>query len=196
MEDLTKILRIDSSARRSESVSRQLVDSVVDRLTHTNTVQITSRDVSNGLPFIDEEWVVANFTPIEARTPSQKQKLGLSDDLVAEVKDADIIVLGIPIYNFGVPASLKAWIDLIARAGVTFNYTESGPVGLLQGKRVIIALASGGTVSGSEIDFATPHLIQVLKFVGITDVTVIAADALGQSGSEKVAEAHKLIAQI
>lgn len=92
---------------------------------------------------IDEAWVAANFTPPSARTPEHNYILAHSDLLVQEVMDADTLVIGLPIYNFGVPASLKAWVDLVAHAGVTFSYSEAGPVGLLEDKRAVLAVASG-----------------------------------------------------
>jgi len=124
------------------------------------------------------EWVEANFTPAADRDEVQRDALALSDQLVAEIKAADVIVIGTPIYNFSVPAVLKAWIDLIARAGVTFEYTENGPNGLMTDKRVVIAVASGGTKVGSDIDFATGYLRHLMGFIGITNVEVVAADQM------------------
>ncbi len=126
----------------------------------------------------DEEWVSANFTNPEERSDEQNEKLRFSDTLVAERKASDTIVIGTPINNFSVPAALKAWIDLIARAKKTFRYTEEGPVGLLEGKKAIVIVASGGTKVGSEIDCAINYLKHVLGFIGVTDVTVVAADQL------------------
>ena len=194
MKDLTKILRIDASARQTGSVSRDLTDKVMDRYCSEGAVQVTKRDVSLGLSQIDDAWVAANFTEADKRSQEQKAALSLSDELIDELKDADTVVIGTPIYNFGIPSTLKAWIDLVARAGITFRYTENGPVGLLEGKRAIILVASGGTQVGSEIDFATPYLRHALKFMGITDVTVIAADALAKDANEKIAEAGAEIA--
>ena len=139
---------------------------------------MVSRDVSQGLPFLDEEWVGANFTDPVDRSEDQRSKLALSDTLVGELKAADTIVIGTPIYNFSVPAALKAWIDQIARARETFKYTENGPVGLLEGKKAYVLVASGGTKVGSEIDFAATYLKHILGFVGIQDVTIVAADQL------------------
>lgn len=178
---MTHLLRIDASARRQGSVSRDLTAKIINRFDAT----ITTRDLATGVPLIDEAWVAANFTPADQRTPEQAQTLALSDALVAEVQAADTLVIGLPIYNFGVPAALKAWIDQIARAGVTFRYTENGPKGLLEGKRAIIAVASGGTEAGSEIDFATGYLRHILGFIGITDVTMVTADRL-MGGAEAV----------
>lgn len=173
------ILQIDASARKSGSVTRELTDSVVTKLLEARSdAKVVKRDVSQGLPFLDEDWIGANFTDPADRTAGQRLKLAVSDTLVRELKDADTIVIGAPIYNFSVPAALKAWIDLVARARETFRYTENGPVGLLTGKRAIVAIASGGTKAESEIDFATNYLKHVLGFIGITDVQVIAADQL------------------
>ena len=170
------ILRIDASARREGSVSRDLADSIIQRFGPETTV--IRRDLIGALPLIDEEWIGANFTPAAERTAKQTEKLGLSDELVAELQAADTLVIGLPIYNFGVPAALKAWIDQVARAGLTFRYTADGPEGLLTGKRAIVAVASGGTEVGSEIDFATGYLRHVLGFIGITDVVFVKADQL------------------
>jgi FMN-dependent NADH-azoreductase len=170
------ILRIDASARRSGSVSRDLADRIIERIGPDATV--TTRDLAQGIPLIDEAWVGANFTPEADRTDAQRDILALSDTLVAELKAADTIVIGLPIYNFGVPAALKAWVDQVARAGVTFKYSEYGPKGLLEGKRAIVAVASGGTEAGSDIDFATGYIRHVLRFIGITDVDFVTADRL------------------
>lgn len=196
MPKVTNILRIDASARHKGSISRQLVDHVIDHLAQKGAVQVTNRDLSNGLPQIDETWVGANFTPIEARTSAQLAKLAMSDTLVSEIKSTNTIVIGLPVYNFGVPASLKAWIDLVARAGITFRYTDKGPVGLLEGKKAIIVLVSGGTKSGSDIDFATPYIRHVLGFLGISNITVIAADALGQDAEAKLSSARRLVSTL
>ena len=193
MTSTNRILRIDASARKIGSVTRSLADETIDRLAEIGSVDLTTRDVAAGLPFVDEDWVSANFTRVDDRTDAQKAKLALSDNLVDELKNADTLVIASPIYNFGIPATLKSWIDLICRAGLTFRYTENGPVGLLEGKRAIILIASGGTAIGSPIDFATPYLTQAMSFIGITDVTFIAADALGRNAEEKRAEASAKI---
>ena len=184
------ILRIDASARRTGSISRTLTDRLVDRFAAEGDVTVVTRDLAAGLPQIDEDWIGANFTPDADRSDAQRDTLALSDELVAELQAADTILIGLPIYNFGVPAALKAWIDLVARAGVTFRYTADGPQGLLEGKRAIISVASGGTEVGSDIDFATGHLTHVLGFLGITDVQLIRADrtAIDMEGAVRAAE--------
>lgn len=188
------VLRIDASARRSGSVSRDLADRIVDRIAPDATV--TVRDLASGLPLIDEGWVEANFTPATGRTPDQRARLALSDTLVAELRAADMLVIGLPIYNFGVPAALKAWVDLVARAGLTFRYTEAGPQGLLEGKRAIVTVASGGTEAGSEIDFATGYMRHVLGFLGITDVTFVTADRLAIDTAASLAAAEAQVAAL
>lgn len=172
-----RVLRVDASARVEGSVTRQLADRLVEGLAaRVAGLAVTRRDLAQGLPFVDADWVAANFTDPDARSAAQRDKLAGSDTLVGEVMDADVWVIATPIYNFGVPASLKAWVDQVARARVTFRYTEQGPQGLLANKKVYILTATGGTEVGSSIDFATPWLKFVLGFLGITDVEVIAAD--------------------
>ena len=191
-----KILHVDASARQAGSVSRELSQHLVDALSDTG-IEVTKREIGlSPLPLISETWVGANFTPEEDRSDDQKKVLELSDTLIEEIEAADTLVLGVPIYNFGVPATFKAWVDMIARARKTFKYTENGPVGLLEGKKAYVVIASGGTQSGSEIDFATPYVRHVLGFVGIHDVSIIAADQLMATGDEKVAAAREQIAAL
>ena len=184
------LLRVDASARRTGSISRDLNDRIVRKFTNAGDVTVLTRDLADGLPLIDETWIGANFTPAGERSADQKAALALSDQLVGELQAADTIVIGLPIYNFGVPAALKAWIDLIARAGLTFQYGADGPKGLLSGKRAIITVASGGTEAFSDIDYATTHLKHVLGFIGVTDVEVIRADrtAIDMEGTVRAAQ--------
>lgn len=176
------VLHIDSSARFTDSASRSASAALVEKQNPTHVIR---RDLSvTTLPFLNEGFAQATFTPPEARTDDQKAALETSDTLVAELQAADTIVIGAPIYNFSIPASLKAWIDQIARVGVTFAYSDTGPKGLLEGKKVVITLASGGTEIGSDIDFASGYLRFVLGFLGITDVTVLKND-----GAEVAAKA-------
>jgi FMN-dependent NADH-azoreductase len=184
------VLRIDASARGDASFSRRLTSRIIARLAPVRTI---SRDLGQGVPQVTGAWVAATQTPAEARDAGARATLDLSDRLIAELKAADTIVIGMPIYNFGMPASLKAWIDLVARSGVTFRYGEDGPIGLLEGKRAVVAVASGGTRVGSDIDFATGHLRHVLGFMGITDVELVAADALMAGSEEKVEMAQDRI---
>lgn len=187
------ILKINSSGRQTGSASRQMTARLSDRLLAENPgASIVSRDVSSGLPAVNEDWIGANFTTADMRSDAQSELLGLSNELVAELRAADVLVIGLPIYNFGVPASLKAWIDLICRAGETFQYGENGPVGLLTGKRAIVTIASGGVPLGSPVDHASTYLTTVLGFIGITDVTFVGATGLAADAEAplKAAEAE------
>lgn len=189
MSTTVSILKVLASPRGDSSVSRKLADQLVTAL---GSGQVVTRDISTGVPVVDGAWIGAAFGGDE-KTP-----LATSEELVAEVQAADHIVIATPIWNFGVPAALKAWIDQIARAGLTFKYTDNGPVGLLEGKKATIVISSGGTESGSAIDFATPYLRHVLGFVGIHDVNVVAADRLmmdAEASMEKAETAIEVIAR-
>lgn len=184
------ILRIDASARTAGSFSRDLTDRVIDRLASADTA-ITIRDLGVSPPtIISEDWVNANFTPDESRSDAQKQILAESDALIDELQAADTLVIGLPMYNFGVPAAFKAWIDQVARARKTFQYTANGPEGLLHGKRAYVLVTSGGTPTGSDIDFVTSYARHVLGFLGIKDVTVITADRLMANEEVSLTEAR------
>ncbi|MCH9006090.1 MAG: NAD(P)H-dependent oxidoreductase [Proteobacteria bacterium] len=192
-----QVLEISSSGRRDGSVTRQLSNDLVAALEDRfGTIETTRRDLSSGVPFVDEAWIEANFTPDAVRTRQHVEALAYSDELVVELKKADIVVIGVPIYNFSIPATLKAWIDMIARARLTFQYTDSGPVGLLEGKKAYLVVATGGVPVGSAIDFATPYLRHALAFVGINDVEVIAADQLNNDAGESMDRARAQIAAV
>ncbi|PHR61556.1 MAG: FMN-dependent NADH-azoreductase [Robiginitomaculum sp.] len=193
MNTINNILRIDASARKTDSITRSLADEAINHFAELGAVNIVTRDVAQGLPFVDEEWIGANFTPDDARTDAQRAKLSLSNQLVDELVAADTIIIATPIYNFSVPASLKAWVDMVARVHRTFHYTDQGPVGLLENKCVIVFVASGGTNVGSAIDFATPYLKFVLGFMGITNVQIIAADAMSSDAEQKRKSASEAI---
>jgi FMN-dependent NADH-azoreductase len=191
------VLLITSSARLSNSVTRRFAGEMLDALRHEHAhVTVRQRDVSVGLPFVDEEWVTANFTPEEQRTDEHRAALSTSNSLVEELKLADIVLIAAPIYNFGIPASLKSWIDQIARVGLTFNYTENGPVGTLQNKKAYIVIASGGTQVGSEIDFSSGYLRHVLGFIGINDVTIISAEKFDEHNVQATTSIRARIADL
>jgi FMN-dependent NADH-azoreductase len=175
-----KILQINSSARREASHSTRLATRIVARLraAHPETT-LTVRDLTAvPHPVLDEAALGALFTPASQRTAEQAARVALDDALIAQVEAADIVVLGVPMYNFGVPAQLKNWIDAIARAGVTFRYTEKGAEGLLKGKKVYVALARGGRYRNTPADTQVPYLTTVLGFLGMTDVTYVYAEGL------------------
>ncbi len=193
MTQVKSVLRIDASARKNGSSSRALTDALLAQLAPENLVV---RDLVMGLPFVTEDWVGANFTDEADRSDEQKTTLSLSDTLVDELTAADTLVIGTPIYNFGIPAALKAWVDMVARARKTFHYTANGPEGLLTGKKAYILIASGGTEVGSEIDFASGYLRHVLSFIGITDVTIVSADQQMVKGESAISGAHDVIAAL
>jgi FMN-dependent NADH-azoreductase len=175
-----KVLQINASARREGANSTQLANSVVARLQAVHPeAQVTLRDLAvTPVSVLDEAALGALFTPADQRSAEQAAVVAEYDALIAEVQAHDAIVLGVPMYNFGVPVQLKSWIDAIARAGVTFKYTETGPVGLLQGKKVYVALARGGLYRGTPNDSQVPYLKTVLGFLGLTDVSFIYAEGL------------------
>ena len=186
------ILHIDSSPRFGESVSRQLSQTIVDRLTNLNPgAEVIRRDVvATPLPYADHEMITAYYTPPADLTDAQQAAIALSNTLTEEIKAADAVVVGVPMWNFGVPATLKAWFDLVARVGVTFKYTPEGPQGLLAGKKAYFAIATGGTPVGSDWDHTTGHLKTFFGFLGIGDQEVIAADGImGEGGEQKIASA-------
>ena len=170
------VLHINASSRYDGSLTRAVSTQLTRILAGQYEVTVQQRDVASGLPFINEEWINANFTdPIE-RSDTQKQALMFSDKLINEIKAADVLVIAVPIYNFGIPATLKAWIDLVARARETFRYTENGPEGLLENKKVYLVMASGGVPLESEVDFASQYLKFFMQFIGISDVTLVNAN--------------------
>ncbi len=194
---MSKVLEISASARSAASASRKLSRDLIAALdARDGDVEVTRRDLAQGVPLIDEAWVEANFTPEESRTESQREALAYSDSLVAELKEADVLVIGTPLYNFSIPAALKAWIDMIARARLTFRYTENGPEGLLSGKKAYVVMATGGVPAGSPADFATPYLRHALAFIGITDVEFVAADKLNSEPEESMDRARARIAEL
>lgn len=164
------ILQLDSSSQ-TQSKTRQATLSWSKHIKQEGD-QVIRKDLTQ-LPLIDGPWIQANFTPDDQRTEQQIDTLSLSDDLITEVEQADVLVIGAPVYNFGIPVALKAWIDLVARARKTFRYTENGPEGLLSNKKVYVIYASGGTPMGSAQEFVTPYLKQALGFLGLTDITFI-----------------------
>ncbi|MEO1730767.1 MAG: NAD(P)H-dependent oxidoreductase [Pseudomonadota bacterium] len=187
---MSNILYLTASIRGDESVSNQIGKALLGSLADDNTT-ITTRDLSlNDIPFVSAARFEANLTPAADRTPEQAELAAIADTLIAELQAADTIVFATPIYNFGVPAVVKAWADLVARAGTTFKYTENGPVGLLEGKKAYITAASGGTPIGADFDFMSSWLTFFLGFLGIADVEVIAADGImGADAEAKIAAA-------
>ncbi|MBK5915775.1 FMN-dependent NADH-azoreductase [Rhodocyclus purpureus] len=195
------ILQLNTSVRAAASNSTRVANAITARLQAKNPAAVvTVRDLSsNPAPLLDEAAVGALFTPDDQRTPEQAARVALGEALIAQVQATDVIVIGVPMYNFGIPAQLKSWIDGIARAGVTFRYTENGPEGLIKGKKVYVALARGGLYRDTPADTQVPYLKTVLGFLGMTDVEFIYAEglAMGAEAAEKAfADADVRIAEL
>ena len=184
------VLHINSSARNAGSASRELSARLVERL---GDGEVIERDLADGLPQYTEATLQAVFTPHEHRTAEQLAELDVAGELIAELQAADTIVIGLPIYNFGPPATMKAWADLVAQAGVTFQYSEEGPRGLLADRPVYVVVASGGVPIGSGMDFSSTWLTQFLGFLGLRDVTVIPAGQLNVDPEYALAAARDRI---
>ncbi|WP_299138925.1 NAD(P)H-dependent oxidoreductase [uncultured Tateyamaria sp.] len=175
---MTSVLHVTSSVRQNGSASLSGGHAVIERLqTRHETLTVTTRAVSDEATFLTEDWVGASFTPADERTLNQHAMLATSDAMVQELLDADILVISASMYNFGLPAALKAWVDHVARPGVTFRPDpEQTYVGLATGKTAYVVVATGETPVMGDMDFVSPYLVHVLGFLGLTDVHVIAAD--------------------
>jgi FMN-dependent NADH-azoreductase len=198
MEPTMNILQINSSPRRASSQSTRLATRLVQRLREANReTTVTVRDLGHTPhPELDEAALGAVFTPADQRTPEQAARVALDDALIAEIQAADVVVMGVPMYNFGVSAQLKNWIDAISRAGVTFRYSESGPEGLLKGKKVYVALTRGGRYRNTPADTQVPYLKTVFSFLGLVDVHFVYAEGLsmGPDAEQKgISAAHAQI---
>lgn len=189
------ILQINGSARLNGSNSTRVADAITARLTARHpdaTVEL--RDLARDPhPLLDEAALGALFTPAEQRTPEQRARVALDDALIAQLQRADVIVLGVPMYNFGISVQTKSWIDAIARAGQTFRYTANGPEGLVTGKKVYVGLARGGVYRDTPHDSQVPYLKGVLALLGMTDVEFIYAEGVNM-GPERVQAAFADVA--
>ena len=199
------ILQINSSARSwangQGSQSTRLANELVEQLRAANPdATLTLRDLTaNPHPALDEYALGALFTPAEARSAEQHARAALDHALIDEVKAADVIVIGVPMVNFGITSQLKNWIDAIAKAGVTFKYTATGPVGLIEGKKAYAVLTRGGVYRDQPHDTQVPYLRQTLGFLGITDLEFIYAEglAMGPDAETKaLASARAEIARV
>ena len=191
------ILRIDASMRRQKSVSRMLADEMVAALgARKQGTTVVTRDLASGIGIVNSAWIEAERTSEENRTSDQRALLAQSDALVAELQAADDIVIATPIYNFSVPAALKAWIDLICRDKITFVYENDSPRGLLSNKRATVIVTSGGTVAGNDIDFTTGYIRHILGFNGIGNVTMIDVTGLSKNRRKVIADARKAISNV
>lgn len=178
-----QILQVISSARGAESYSTRLSQGIIDKLlaAHPGSTVVVRDVATHPFPHLGEAFLQAYFTPAENRSPEQQEALRPSDEAIAQVMAADTLVIGVAFYNFSIASSLKAWLDHLTRAGLTFRYTPTGPQGLVTGKKVYLAVASGGIYSEGLMqpnDFATPYLRWMLGFLGLTDVTVARAEGI------------------
>jgi FMN-dependent NADH-azoreductase len=196
---MTTILQLNSAARSQGAQSTLLANELTAKLQQSNAgAKVVVRDLlANALPHLDESVLGAFFTPAENRTAEQAAIAAKSDALIAELQSADIVVIGAPMYNFGISSQLKTYFDWIARAGVTFRYTENGPEGLVKGKKVFVVAARGGKYAGTANDSQTPYLKTFLGFLGMTDVNFVYAEGLNMgpdSASAALAGAREAIA--
>jgi len=177
---MKNLLRISTSLFEENSVSSALsADLIVALKGKGEDFTVIERDFSKqAIPHLDGQWLEAISTPAAQRSAEQQEKVAFSDSLIAQVQTADILVIGLPMYNFTVPSMLKAWIDHIARAGVTFAYTEQGPKGLLKNKKVYLVSAMGGVHDTAATDFLRPYMKLIMSFIGLDDVEIINAGGL------------------
>lgn len=198
---MSRILVIESSARQQGSVSRELTQQFIASWQAAHPAdQGQVRDLAaEPVPHLDATLLGGWMTPSEQQNDAEKAALARSNQLTDELLAADVLVLAAPMYNFAIPSTLKAWLDHVLRAGVTFKYTETGPQGLLTGKRAFVLTARGGIYAGSALDHQEPYLRQVLAFIGIHDVQFIHAEGLnlGAEFSEKgLAQAKAKLAEV
>ena len=195
---MRSILFVSSSPRGADSYSYRIARGIVDELSREHpAAPVVVRDVArNPLPHVGAAFVTGRALPAEQRSAAEAKAIAPSDALVDELAAADVVVIAVPMHNFGLPSTLKAWIDHIVRPGRTFSYSQSGPKGLLQGKKVILVLARGGVYSTGpmqKLDFQEPYLRAVLAFIGITDVHSVYVEgvALGEEALGKAMDSAK-----
>jgi FMN-dependent NADH-azoreductase len=202
---MSKVLLVTSSLFGDQSKSAQLAGEFVEawRVTHPGTTLIERALTPDSIPHLSLGAFGALMTPAEQRTDEQRASVQFADRLIEELEAADTIVLAVPMYNFSIPSTLKAWIDHVARAGRTFRYTAAGPEGLLKGKKVFVVTGRGGSYSGDSpakvFDFQEPYLRGVLGFLGLTEVTFIHVEGLKvspEAAEQGIARARQLIAAI
>lgn len=192
------ILSLSASVQGDQSTSRMLANELITKLTEkAGAAKVSERDVSsNDIALVTGAHVGAFYTPAEERSDEQNALLEQSDALLAELKEANTLVVATPMYNFGIPASLKAWVDMICRVGETFRYTENGPEGLLNIDTMYLVVATGGAPVGSAVDFVVPYMKQVASFIGIKHVEVIAADRMNVDADASLKKAREELSEI
>jgi len=195
---MSQILVIESSARKQGSVSRQLTEQFIAQWQATHPAdQVKVRDLADSpVPHLDANLLGGWMTPAEQQSEAERAALALSNTLTDELLAADVLVLAAPMYNFAIPSTLKAWLDHVLRAGVTFKYGEQGPEGLLKGKRAFVLTARGGIYAGTGLDHQEPYLRQALGFIGIIDVQFIHAEGLNMGSDAQQQGLAKAQAQL
>lgn len=186
---MTRLLQINTSLFSGQGQSSQLAERFVSAyLARNPDTQVRTRDLAaDPVPHLDGERFTAFTTPAEQRTDAQRAVVAYSDALIEELRVADVIVLGLPMYNFHIPSQLKSYFDHVARIGVTFSYTPQGPVGLLTGKKAYVLEARGGNYVGTHWDTETAYVRNFLAFIGITDVEFVHAEGLARGEESRVA---------
>jgi len=196
---MTTLLQINTSINKGNGQSSQLADRFVAAFRKRNPhAKIIVRDVAaaEAVPHLNAERFGAFITKPEERSAAQHSVVAYSDKLIDELEEADVIVLGLPMYNFGVPSQLKAYFDHVARAGITFKYTDRGPVGQLTGKKVYVFATRGGLYAGTPMDTQTSYVRDFLRFLGMTEVEFVYAEGLAISPQSKEAGLAKAVAEI
>jgi FMN-dependent NADH-azoreductase len=190
---MTTLLQINTSIFSGQGQSSQLANQFVQEWRAANpSGHVVERDIgANPVPHLTAARFGAFLAKPEDLTAEQKSVLDFSNALIEEIKQADVIVLGLPMYNFGVPSALKAYFDHLARAGVTFKYTETGPVGLITGKKVYVFAARGGMYAGTPMDTQTGYVRDFLRFIGIENVEFVYAEGLAMGEEKKAAALTK-----
>ncbi len=187
---MQNILIVQSSLNGDQSQSNQLANQLASVFKQQGNHTTTIRDlVTSPLPHLSKDEMLAWMTPSQDRTPEQAELAVLSEQLIAELKQSDTLIVPMPLYNFSVPSTFKAWIDRVARAGITFQYTENGPQGLLTNKKVYVIATRGGMYQGTEKDSQTQYLNDVFSFLGMDNIEFIYAEGLNMQGGEKRLEA-------
>jgi FMN-dependent NADH-azoreductase len=183
---MTQILQVNSSLSGESGQSSRLASEFAGALAAATGATVKVRDLARQpLPHLTAERFAAFTTPVSARTVEQQRHVSESDALIDELRGADVLVLGVPMYNFGVPSTLKAYFDHVARAGVTFRYTAEGPVGLLTGKRAFVFATRGGRYAGTDADLQSAYLRRFLGFIGIRDLEFIYAEGLSLGAEQR-----------
>jgi FMN-dependent NADH-azoreductase len=183
---MTNILQINTSLFGDEGASSQLADEFVNQWRQRDQVSTVRRDLAREpVPHLTAAGFQAALRPADERTPAQANQAALADELVAELLAADALVIALPMYNFNLPSTLKAWFDHVARAGTTFRYTSNGPEGLLKVEKAYVFATRGGVYQGTEFDFQTPYVKQFLGFLGIDDVEFVYAEGLAMNDASR-----------